>query len=151
MRRFVSLSLLVGTLLLSGCFSGSDSGPTGTVDGKLTNKGKTLSSDTKVVFMHTSSGVAAFGSTLEDGAYKIDSYNDGNLPVGLYRVMIQPPASQLGAEDEEPSAEELLDNPNINKPKKTAAEFAFKYRQLSTSGLEYEVKEGENSFDIDLK
>ncbi len=151
MFRFVSLGLIVLTLSLAGCLQGSSSGPTGTVEGHLTSKGKTLSEDTKVVFINSSSGFAAFGATTEEGAFKIlDSDDNANLPVGTYRVMIQPPANQLGGE-EEPSAEEALDNPVHSKPKKKSLEFDFKYRQLSTSGLEYEVKEGPNTIDIDLK
>lgn len=149
MRYFVFLSWIVISLGLTGCLQSSSTEPTGTVSGQLTSKGKKLSPDTKVVFLN-SGGVAAFGATGEDGAYQIDSYNDGNLPIGMYRVMIQPPASALGAE-EEPSAEEMLDNPEHTRPKRTAAEFAFKYRQVGTSGLEYEVKEGPNQIDIDLK
>ena len=133
---------------LTGCWQSGSTEPTGTVSGQLSNKGKTLSPDTKVVFMN-SNGVAAFGATQEDGSYDIDSYNEGNLPIGMYRVMIQPPASALG-EEEEPSAEELLDNPELSRPKKSAVEFPFKYRQLGTSGLQFEVKEGPNQIDIDL-
>lgn len=149
MRYFVFLSLMAFAVCLSGCWQAASTEPTGTVSGQLTNKGKKLSADTKVVFMN-SSGVAAFGATVEDGSYQIDSYNDGNIPIGMYRVMIQPPASALGAE-EEPSAEEMLDNPELSRPKKTAVEFPFKYRQLGTSGLQFEVKEGPNQIDIDLK
>ncbi|PQO33830.1 hypothetical protein C5Y97_16525 [Blastopirellula marina] len=151
MSRFVSFCLILFSLSATGCLQGNATGPTGTVDGHLTKKGKSLSADTKVVFMNSSSGLAAFGSTKEDGAFQIlDSDNNEQLPVGTYRVMIQPPADQLGGE-EEPSAEEALDNPVHSKPKKNGAEFHFKYRQLSTSGLEYEIKEGPNTIDIDLE
>lgn len=151
MSRFVSFGLILFSLSVTGCMQGSATGPTGTVDGNLTSKGKALSADTKVVFLNSSSGLAAFGSTTENGAFTIlDSDQNAELPVGTYRVMIQPPASQLGG-DEEPSAEEALDNPELSKPNKKSLEFNFKYRQLSTSGLVYEVKEGPNKIDIDLK
>ncbi|WP_131282863.1 hypothetical protein [Blastopirellula marina] len=146
-KRFAILLIAVATL---GCGNQNDIGPTGRVNGVLTNKGVILSPHTQVVFLHSQGGTAAYGGTDEKGNFAIDSFNDGNIPIGAYRVMIQPPESQLGAEDE-PSAEELLENSNGRKAQKKDAEFAFKYRQLSTSGLEFEVKEGENVFQIDLK
>jgi len=144
----VALALLSLTCL--GCSGGGPSGPTGTVAGTLTKQGKTLASETSVVFVHSQSGAAAYGTTEEDGSYKIASPDGEQVPVGTYRVMIQPPASTLTEEDE-PSPEELLDNPALSQPTKNQNEFAFKYRQLSTSGLQFEVTEGANQIDIDLK
>ncbi|UUO06369.1 hypothetical protein M4951_23860 [Blastopirellula sp. J2-11] len=146
-KSFAILLIAIATL---GCGNQNDIGPTGRINGVLTNKGKTLSPDTQIVFLHVQSGTAAYGGTDERGNFAIDSFNDGNIPIGVYRVMIQPPESQLGVEDE-PSAEELLENSAGPKTQKKGNEFAFKYRQLSTSGLEYEVKEGDNVFQIDLE
>jgi len=145
---WIALALLGMTLV--GCSGSGPSGPTGTVAGTLTKQGKTLSTETSVVFVHNESGAAAFGTTAEDGSYKIASPDSDQVPVGMYRVMIQPPASSLAAEDE-PSPEELLDNPALSRPAKNQNEFSFKYRQLSTSGLQFEVTEGPNQIDIDLK
>lgn len=155
--RFLSTSLysllvLLGLSLCAmlGCGSGHDYGPTGTVRGRLTHQGKTLPPDTKVVFMHAQNGVAAFGPTDAEGNFKVRTVNSDQIPIGTYRVMIQPPESELGA-DSEPSAEELLNNPEINRPRPNQTTFDFKYRQVSTSGLEYDVKEGDNEFQIDLQ
>jgi hypothetical protein len=101
--------------------------------------------------MHSHNGVAAFGATDAEGNFKIRAPHGEKVPIGPYRVMIQPPESQLGGETEEPSAEDLLNNPTINLPQKSKDEFDFKYRQVSTSGLEFQVAEGENKIDIDLK
>jgi hypothetical protein len=106
---------------------------------------KPLSPGTQVVFMHPEKGYASFGTTDADGQFKITSFNDGKLPIGTYRVMIQAPA---GVNDpDSKSAEELLEPQTQGI---SPAEFPFKYRQTSTSGLEYEVKEGPNTFEIDL-
>ncbi|TWT32802.1 hypothetical protein [Blastopirellula retiformator] len=146
--NFKSFLIVAIALMTLGCNSAKDMGPTGRVSGVLKNNGRILSPATQVVFLHSLNGTAAYGGTDEQGAFSIDSLNDGDLPIGVYRVMIQPPESQLGMEDEL-SAEEMLEN--SAKPKKQVAEFPFKYRQLSTSGLEFDVKEGDNQFLIDLK
>jgi hypothetical protein len=147
--RYFALACLT-LAAVGGCGRGHDYGPTGTVEGRLTHQGNALSADTKVVFMHTQNGVAAFGATDAQGNFKISTVRGNQVPIGLYRVMIQPPESQLGG-DAEPTAEQLIDDPDINRPKQTREEFDFKYRQLSTSGLEFDVQEGPNEFQIELQ
>ena len=143
----LAASLLLAGSLLTGCSSGVDYGPTGTVSGRLTKQGKPLSAGTQVVFMHPEKGYAAFGSTDAEGNFSITSWNDGNLPIGTYRVMIQPPAGDLNPETA--SDEQLLEGAQAESVPE--AEFDFKYRQTSTSGLEYEVEKGSNTFEIDLQ
>jgi hypothetical protein len=142
-QTVLALSFVLG-IGFAGCQQGVDYGPTGTVSGKLTMEGKPLLPQTQVVFMHAEKGYAAFGNTDSAGSYKIISWNDGNLPIGKYQVMIQAPA---GSDPDSVSAEQMLE-PQMDGIKE--AEFPFKYRQTSTSGLSYEVKAGENSIDIDL-
>src|SRR5690554_3249899 len=99
--------LLLGCLVSAlGCGSGHDYGPTGTAHGRLTHQGKALPPDTKVVFMHAQNGVAAFGATDAEGNFKVRTVDSDQIPIGNYRVMIQPPESELGG-DNEPTAEEL--------------------------------------------
>jgi hypothetical protein len=144
-KQLVALTLSVlFVLAVAGCQEGVDYGPTGTVSGKLTMEGKPLLAGTQVVFMHPENGYAAFGNTDAAGAYKITSWNDGNLPVGKYQVMVQGP---VGTDPDSVTAEQMLE-PQMEGIKE--AEFPFKYRQTSTSGLSYEVKTGENTINIDL-
>lgn len=107
-----------------------------------------LKAGTQVVFMHAEKGYAAYGSTDDAGNFQIASWNDGNMPVGRYRVMIQPPAGDINPETA--SSEELLNDPELSEAA-AEAEFPFKYRQTSTSGLAYEVVQGPNTFNIDLE
>ena len=146
------LAVLLGVAVIGtlGCGSGHDYGPTGTAQGRLTHQGSALAADTKVVFMHGQNGVAAFGSTDAEGNFKVKTVDSDQIPIGTYRVMIQPPESELGG-DSEPTAEELLNDPDINRPRPNQGGFDFKYRQVSTSGLEYDVQEGVNEFQIDLQ
>ena len=138
------LIVLFFALLAVGCSGGVDYGPSGTAAGKLTMGKKPLKPGTQVVFMHPEKGYASFGTTDAEGNFKITSFNDGQLPIGKYQVMIQAPA---GEDPDSKTAEEMM-APQTGEL--SQAEFPFKYRQTSTSGLEYEVKTGPNSFEIDL-
>jgi hypothetical protein len=141
------LPLLLLCLAAAGC--GDDRfGPTGTVSGRLLKDGQPLSAGTKVVFMQVDQGYAGFGETDAQGNFRITSFNEGNMPVGRYQVMIQP--ASLGVDPDSVSAEDLLDRPEQFQQPSTANEFDFKYRQTSTSGLAYDVERGENVFEISL-
>src|SRR5262245_35531974 len=133
------LLVAAGFCVLAGCSSAVDYGETGTVAGKLTLNGKPLSQQTQVVFMHPEKGYVAIANTDADGNFEVTGWHDGNikngpeLPIGTYRVMVQPPASHSA----EPTAEEMLANP---KRQNLKPEFAEKYRQTHTSGLQFEIK-----------
>jgi hypothetical protein len=146
-RARCSFAWMAGLALLAsfaaGCSGEFDYGPTGTVSGRLTMDGKPLKEGTQVAFMQLEKGYIAFGPTDPDGNFTVSSWNEGQLPVGQYTVMIQPPG---GVQTKEPTAEELL----AGKGKVAATQFPMKYSQTSTSGLKYEVKEGENRFEIDI-
>ncbi|MDQ3329598.1 MAG: hypothetical protein M3552_02920 [Planctomycetota bacterium] len=45
----------------------------------------------------------------------------------------------------------MFENPELMEEPGGEALFPRKYLSTSTSGLEYEVKDGENDFEIDLK
>ena len=135
---------VVVVALLSGCSGDFDYGPTGTITGRLTRNGKPVLPGTYVSFMEPEKGYLALGTTDLEGKYTVDSWNDGNMPVGTYGVMIQPPT---GVDPEALSAEDLLKG----KGKVAPSDIPVKYRQFLTSGLKYPVKEGPNTIDIDLK
>ena len=146
LHRIRSALIFPIVLLFAGCSNEVDYGPTGTASGRLTLSGKPHSAGTQVVFMHPEKGYAAFGSTDTEGNFQIASWNDGNLPIGTYRVMIQPPAGDLNPDTA--TDEQLL--AGVQPEVVPEAEFDFKYRQTSTSGLSYDVEEGPNEFQIDL-
>jgi hypothetical protein len=135
-----------GLFIIAGCSRKHDYGPTGTIEGRLTMEGKPLPKGTKVLFMEQREGFLAFGATDEDGRFKIASWNDGNMPVGKYKVTIQP----AGMGDGEQPFD--IDAPARKRPaKKPAAGFPKRYRTITTSKLEYTVDEGANDFTIDIK
>jgi len=147
-RGRIALLLVAG--LLAGCRGGTDFGPMGSVSGKLTMDGKPMAEGTQLLFMQMEAGYAAFGQTDAEGNYSIVWARDGDrkseIPAGTYKVLIQPPA--VGKDTEEMSPEEMLDGGGDVPP--AQPEFPRKYQQHSTSGLEYQVAEGENTIDIDI-
>ncbi|MDZ4686120.1 MAG: hypothetical protein SH850_13715 [Planctomycetaceae bacterium] len=139
------LAVAVLNLCTIGC-GGVDYGPTGKITGRLTMDGKPLAAGTAVSFMQMEKGFLAFGMTDADGKFEVDSFNSGDMPAGVYKVMIAPPAAPA---PKDVSAEEAFENPELRDPT-VKVEFPKKYRDTNTSGLEYEVKAGANDFPIDL-
>jgi len=134
-------------LVVSGCSSGHDYGPTGTVSGRLLYKGQPLTPGTAVVFKNLTTGHACMGATGQAGDFRLDSWNNGNVPVGKYEVMIQPPAA-VDPETIDPQA--LIDNPELMESTRVKFDFPQKYSHLASSGLNFEVKEGPNEYQIEL-
>lgn len=142
------LVLSVCTIPLMGC--GTNFGPMGSITGKLTMDGAVQPAGTKVLFMHPSSGHAGFGLTDDSGNYRIEWRKEGRtfdgLPVGHYQGMIVPADS---VDVEELSADEMLDGGAPSA--KATNTIPAKYMRAATSGLEFDIAEGENVIDIDLK
>lgn len=144
---FILSALLV--LSAAGC-GGTDFGPMGSVSGKLTMDGKPLAAGTQLLFMQMEKGYAAFAQTDAEGNYELKWMREGStrteVPVGNYKVLIQPPAVQ---NVEELDAEAMLSGADQDiKP--AEAVFPKKYQQHNTSGLECTVGEGSNTHDINL-
>ncbi len=144
----ICVALLWGWTVLPGCSSGHDYGPTGRVTGRLTMDGAPLSAGSGVCFMEPMAGFLAFGMTDADGKFSVDSWNEGNLPVGKYKVWL---ASPPGAAPREMTSEERMDHPELAAEPKVRLEFPRKYVDKKTSGLEFDVKEGDNHFDINVE
>ena len=146
--REINRNLIVLVFLSSFLGCGSDPyGPTGKVTGKLTMDGKPLPAGHAVSFMQMEKGFLAFGMTDAEGKFEIKSWNNGNMPIGKYDAMIAPPS---GPDVSNLSAEERFEKPELSAPK-ARVQFPQRYRETTTSGLHYEIKEGPNHFDIDLK
>ena len=76
----------------------------------------------------------------KDGSYVVTSAAGPGLPLGEYRVMVTPPVDEaiLGPNFEPPPIKPF---PNIPQ----------RYRDVKTSGLSLDVKEGDNPFDVEMK
>lgn len=150
MTRLTALASAALLFMLTiGC-GGTDFGDIGQIKGKVTFNGEKLAQGTKVIFMKMDTGYAGFAFTDVEGNYSIEWHRDGKkydgLPVGTYKVLVEPP----GLIDVETlSADEMLDGAdNV-----AVAEIPFdrKYTQTATSGIEFTISAGENTCDIDLQ
>jgi hypothetical protein len=132
-----------------GCSSKYDYGETGHITGRLTLDGKPMAPGHGVVFMEPIKGFLAYGETDSNGNFEVNSWNNGAMPVGPYRVQIGPPASPPPRA--EMTSEERFENPDEYEPVAPAREFPQKYLNFDSSELRFEIKSGENHFEIDLK
>lgn len=147
-RRQACCLLLIGALALacSGCTRTADLGPTGTVSGTLSYKGQPLAPGTAVVFMNMTAGHTCMGATDAQGQYTLDSWNDGDLPIGTYDVMIRPPGPEMDSD----LADSDVDVSEAATTEQVVFDFPKKYGAMATSGLQFEVKEGANDIPIEL-
>ena len=151
MKRFAGFyKLTFAAILLAavGC-GGDDFGTIGKITGTLKLDGTPVPKDTKVLFQHPTEGYAGFGIIDESGSFEIEWRRGGKtyngLPVGTYQVMVVAPT---GANIDDVSADDMLDGkePNVE----ITVQIPPKYLRASTSGLSYEVKAGDNNFDIQI-
>jgi hypothetical protein len=147
-RAAQAFLLLLGLATLGGCSKGNDFGPTGKITGRLTMDGKPLPEKTSISFMEPMSGYLAYGQTDADGNYNIASWNNGEMPIGKYKVFLSAPPTKVDPASLSP--EQLFEHPELAEGK-VRLPFPKKYGDMNTSGLEYEIKAGENKFDVDIK
>lgn len=145
--RLLSLALLLAVLPY-GCSADHDYGPTGRVTGKLTMDGKPMAVGTGICFTEPIAGFLAFGLTDAEGTFSVDSWNEGNLPVGQYKAWLAAPA---GAPPRELTSEERMDHPELAAEPRVRYEFPKKYLDIKTSGLQFDVKNGDNHFDVNVE
>jgi hypothetical protein len=119
-----------------GCGGGPKiTGPTGTVQGKVTYKNQPVS-EGQVVFMSVMG--SAVGDIQTDGTYTLKWQGRSTVPIGEYKVYVVPPRPQLAPGQEAPVT---VPHPSIPE----------KYQLMSTTDLTASVKEGENSYAVEMK
>ena len=119
-RRVVA-GLLLGTL--AGCGSG-----TLPVSGKVTIKGGASAEGSSVAFSDSEKQIGDTGKVKADGTYTLDK----GVPPGKYKVTIHPPSAKDSSQAQPPSP------------------FHAKYQNPTTSGLDREVKSGDEKIDFEL-
>lgn len=150
LNRFLAVFAPLVLVSIVGCGGATDFGEIGKINGTITHQGKTVPSGTKVIFMMMETGYAGYAFTGEDGTYSVAWRREGEtyngLPVGTYKVLVEPPGI---VDIEELSAEEMLEGKD-NAIAPPTVTFDKKYTQTSTSGLEFTIVAGENIVDIAL-
>jgi hypothetical protein len=143
--RSGSLTLL---LLLAGCSSH------GSISGKITYKGKPLSSGT-VTFVPEQGG--GFSCDIHNGEYKIANIPSGPAKIAVipastsapidYVMKMRPPKELL----EKAAPGKSIETPTKEGSPKIETPFPpDKFKNPDTSGLTYTVKSGPQVHDIDL-
>jgi hypothetical protein len=144
-RAAVWLLVLLG-MAISGCADGKRRGPTGTVTGIVTYKGKPVPSG-RLTF-YGSDNETANASTDEDGSYEADG-----VPVGQVTVTVTTPPAPAVLEKvakQAPQGKRFgVGNP-IEVPRNVVSVPA-KYNDAARSGINIAITEGTQNHDIKLK
>lgn len=128
LRRVLSALVLVGSsLALSGC----QDQPMGTVSGKVSYRGKPVTSGT-INFYAPEKGVGATAEIDASGTFTIDE----PLDAGNYKVFVLPPQPQQ--------------LPPGQRAKQVTFSVPPKYQDANSTPLSREVKTGMNKFPLEL-
>ena len=121
--------------VVASCGSAEEQGK---VYGKVTVAGKPIPAGV-VVFSNAKRGVHMLAELRPDGSYELQTANGLGLPLGDYRVAVNPPLPEPAM----PGAPA----PVVKKYDRIPA----KYYHMETSGLALTVRAGENPFNIDME
>ena len=127
MRMLLLMGLLTCTYCWIGC---SGRAPSGSVSGKVTYKGKPVTSG-GVLFVNLTTGIGASAELGATGAYNVMSLRTGEYQVALQTLAPPPGKMAEGVQ---------LKKPNVPD----------KYLDPQTSGLTATITEGMNSVDFTL-
>ena len=145
-RTWISLVAPCGLVVIAsllGCGGGA-SGPTGTVNGKLTLNGQPAPTGTVVSFSSQES--ARTGQVSSDGTFTVMQ-----IPVGEYKVSVTPAPQNTFSEDPKQAMLKAMENQQKGIVPEPSEQIPGKYQSIETSGISYEVKEGSNDFTLDMK
>ena len=156
--RFYKVFTLSAACLFVCLTAGCDSRPlpegtTGTVEGRVTIEGEPAPEGTVVLMSHTKDGHAATGTVKSDGYFSMRFRDGTKLMTGIYAVGVTPPgASAAGGETMDVNSaayQQMMMQGEEGEGAKPP--FAERYLSPTTSGKEFEVSEGSNELNLDLK
>jgi len=127
-------------IFAGGC--GKSKNPTGRVSGQVTHNEKPVTEGT-ITFRNDTIGIVAAMTLGPEGKYDLRYSGGLDIPVGDYFVTVTPP------EPHEPIASEGGAKQPVGV--REWPEFPRKYRNLNTSGEKFTVKEGANTYNLDMK
>ncbi len=148
-RGFFWLSnacLGAAVIAVLGCGSGGFSGPTGTVTGKVTLDGAPVPQGCVVSFV-SPAGFTASATVGADGSYTLRSGDKADIPAANYKVAVAQPAADMSGAD----YDKYMSAEGGQAAAAPAATIPAKYQTVDASGLSYDVKEGPNPINIELK
>ncbi len=147
------LSLMIPSLL-AGCGSDLNLAP---VSGVVTYQGKPLANAT-VTFIPRGEGSLGVAVTGEDGSYEIQTAGESGVAPGPCAVTVSKMESSGKGQEEldkmsEADRQKMMMSGKMPKSLSNTPRSAIpaQYSNAMTSGLSFEVKNGSNTFAIDLK
>jgi hypothetical protein len=157
MRQIMVSFCLALMAICVGC--GGPTGPVGPqsqVNGTVTNNGKPVTLNSQIVFFNAENGLTLSGSLDSLGKYALTPADPKlGVPAGRYAVSILPPPTQIveanqGSKDYAKMMQ--AGGATVAPPAADASapDIPEKFRDAKTSKLVFEVKEGPNTFDLDL-
>lgn len=142
---FTALAGLV-LMTLAGCGPGGYSGPTGTVTGKATLDGAPVQSGCVVSFV-SDAGFTASAKVGAGGSYTLMNVDKPEIPVASYKVAVAQPAAEISGAD----YDKYMSAEGGGEAKTAPETIPAKYQNAETSGLSFDVKQGPNTINIELK
>lgn len=151
--------VLIIPFLMCGCGGGGGlpAGDTGTVSGTVTYNSQPVPAGSTVVFVKQGggAGVSGNGATDASGNYQLSMRDGNDILVGVYSVGVAPPpepelSPEQMMEQGMKEAENAKPSASPAPPEEPTYAFPAKYVSPETSGLKFEVKAGENRFDIQM-
>jgi len=144
-RFLIILVALVVAVIVAACEEPLPGPTTARIAGRLTLEGRPMQPGFSVVFMEPQRGDLAFGKTDADGRFVVNSWKNGEMDPGRYKVYVVPPALRKN---------EALDSPVVDSHddhvELVPYDYEEKYRHLESTPLEFKVVVGQNQFEIDL-
>jgi hypothetical protein len=105
------------------------------------------------MFIHQGTSLPATGQTTSDGSYTLFMKGVGQVLAGSYQVSVSPPASGATVDTSNEDAYAAAMEAGMQGASEAAAPsspFPEKYQAVETSGVTFEVKEGPNTFNLDM-
>ncbi|MDB4733197.1 hypothetical protein OAF42_02005 [Planctomicrobium sp.] len=123
---------------------GLPDGETGTVSGKLSLDGETVPAGSAVIFTPESGGLPAIGEVGSGGSFSLKMKGGSDILVGTYKVSVSAPVVEV---DPAAAMEASVAGEDVGGE----VAFPVKYLNPDASGETFTVKEGDNTFDLDMK
>ncbi len=124
--------------LLAGCGPKEQLSP---VTGRVTYAGQPVA-NASIVFQQSETGIHVAAELDDQGEYRVVTAQGAGLPTGNYTIAIVPKSfEEAGPVD-----------PRLSAPGNAPARYDIPehFRSARSSGLQFQVTEGANRFDIDL-
>jgi len=129
--------------------AGLPEGATGTVSGKVTYDGKAIPAGSAIVFVNEKYGIPATGTIAADGQYQLQMRGTPEILAGEYKIGVTPPVSSDSQAEDEEAMKALMEGKAT--PAADPPPFPERYFAPETSGVVFQLKEGPNTFDLDMK